>query len=63
MFNLEISFKNKKENINGLQIADLVAYPLARYVIDPKRANPAFDIFENKIYLKNDKRHGLKIYP
>ena len=24
------TFRNKKENINGLQLADLVAYPIAR---------------------------------
>jgi hypothetical protein len=61
--NLNIHFRNKKENINGLQLADLVAYPTARYVIDPKRANPAFDIVAPKIYSKNGKRYGLKIFP
>lgn len=60
---LNIHFKNKKENINGLQLADLIAYPTARYVIDPKRANPAFDIVAPKIYSKNGKRYGLKIFP
>lgn len=61
--NTQITFKDKKENINGLQLADLIAYPMARYVIDPKKANPAFDIFEGKIYSKNNKRYGLKIFP
>lgn len=61
--NLEIHFRNKNENINGLQLADLVAYPTARYVIDQKRANPAFDIIEPKIYSKKGKRYGLKIFP
>jgi hypothetical protein len=60
---LKISFRDKKENINGLQLADLLAYPLARYVIDPKRANPSFDILESKIYRKGNKRYGLKIFP
>ncbi|MBU3658392.1 MAG: DUF3800 domain-containing protein [Flavobacteriales bacterium] len=60
---IKITFKDKKDNINGLQMADLLAYPLARYVIDSKRANPAFDILENKIYHKNGKRYGLKIFP
>ncbi len=62
-YGLSIIFKNKRENINGLQLADLIAYPAARYVMEPKRANPAFDAFENKIYCKNGKRYGLKIYP
>lgn len=60
---IKIVFKDKKENINGLQLADLVAYPLARYVIEPKRANPAFDILAPKIYTKNGKRYGLKLFP
>ena len=64
-YGLEISFKNKKDDIQGLQVADLVAYPTARYVIDPNRANPAFDIIKEKIYKnkKNNKLFGLKIFP
>lgn len=62
-YNLSIQFKDKKENINGLQLADLTAYPIARYVIEPNRANPAFELFVEKIYNKNGKRDGLKIYP
>lgn len=58
-----ITFKDKKENINGLQLADLIAYPIARYVIEPNRANPAFDVLKDKIYTKNNKRYGLKIFP
>jgi len=38
-YDLTIHFKDKKENINGLQLADLVAYPLARYVMEPDRVN------------------------
>lgn len=55
-YNLNILFKSKRENINGLQLADLVAYPVARYVIDPERANPAFELIISKIYI-------IKIYP
>lgn len=62
-YGLSIHFKTKKENINGLQLADLVAYPIARNVIEPNRANPAFNIVRQKIYSKNGKRYGLKIYP
>ena len=29
-YSFTISFKNKKENINGLQLADLVAYPISK---------------------------------
>jgi hypothetical protein len=62
-YGLQIIFKSKKENINGLQLADLIAYPIARYVIEPERANPSFEILKNKIYSKRGKRHGLKIFP
>ncbi|MDD2798888.1 MAG: DUF3800 domain-containing protein [Bacteroidales bacterium] len=62
-YKLKIDFKSKKENINGLQLADLIAYPIARYVIEPGRANPAFDQVEPKIYSKKGKRYGLKIFP
>jgi hypothetical protein len=62
-YNMKIKFKRKIENINGLQLADLIAYPSARYVIDPERANPAFDLIIAKIYKKDDKLYGLKIYP
>lgn len=56
-------FRHKNENDSGIQLADLVAYPIARYLIDPKRANPAFDLIEQKFYRKYDKRIGLKIHP
>ncbi len=62
-YNLNINFKNKKENINGLQLADLIAYPLAKYVIEPLRINPSFEIFKDKIYSKNRIRHGIKTFP
>lgn len=62
-YSLSITFKDKKENINGLQLADLAAYPMARFVIEPDRANPAFDLISSKIYSKNGNRYGLKIYP
>jgi len=61
--NTKIIFKNKQQNINGLQMADLIAYPIARYVIDKNRANPAFEVIENHIYRKGGKRYGLKIFP
>ena len=56
-------FYDKKDNVPGLQLADLIAYPISRYVIDPERANPAFDVLETKIYKRGGKKYGLKIYP
>jgi hypothetical protein len=62
-YNLKIEFRNKKQNINGLQLSDLVAYPIARYAMDKERANPAFDIVKPKIYSKGTKMYGLKYFP
>lgn len=62
-YKIQIHFRSKKANVNGLQLADLVAYPIARYIIDPKQANPAFDMCCKKIYEKRGQRYGLKVYP
>lgn len=62
-YNSNCKFQHKKEDVAGLQVADLIAYPIARYVLDPERANPAFDLLASKFYSKNKKRFGLKIFP
>jgi len=56
----------KKDNIIGLQIADLCAYPLARHILNPMEPYPAFDIIKSKIYCNNDGNfdgYGLKVFP
>ncbi len=59
-------FVDKKDNENGLQLSDLTAYPIATHIIDPSRANPAFDVLEKKFYAGrrgNYLGYGLKIFP
>lgn len=56
-------FYDKKQDIIGLQVADLLAYPIARHITEPDRANPAFDLFTDKFYRKGGNNYGLKIYP
>ena len=56
-------FSKKTENVFGLQIADLIAYPISRYVLNPNKQNPAFDVISSNIYTNNGKRLGLKIFP
>ena len=56
---LNISFRKKNKDINGLQIADLVAYPIARHLMNPEKANPAFEVLQSKFYMKNGKNYGL----
>lgn len=44
---LEIRFVTKQANSSGLQIADLVAHPIARH--QPGRSSRAFEIIENRL--------------
>lgn len=57
------SFVDKKDNVIGLQIADLIAYPISRQVLNPERANPAFQVIAKNIYTYKGARLGLKIIP
>ena len=61
----EIIFANKKVNSCGLQIADLVAHPIGRHVINPEQENRSFKILEQKIIGRNGKKegYGLKVFP
>lgn len=57
------NFSYKKDNIIGLQLADLIAYPITRHVLDPKAPNPAYDIISDKIYSYKGAVLGMKIIP
>ena len=56
-------FKWKSENINGLQLSDLIAYPTARYVLNPKGVNLSFDQFKHNFYSQRGEIYGLKVFP
>lgn len=62
-YNIKVEFRDKRQNVNGLQLSDLIAYPIARFCMDKERANPAFEIIKSKIYSKGGKMYGLKIFP
>jgi len=60
------SFCGKHDNITGLQIADLCAYPMARHLLHPKEPYKPYTIIEKKIYHDKKGRYmgwGLKIFP
>jgi len=61
--NIKLEFRPKSKNINGLQLADLVAYPIARHIINRERPNPAFDLLQHKFYMRKGIRYGLKTFP
>ncbi len=46
-----------------LQLADLIAYPITRHVLDPKAPNPAYDVIIDKIYTYKGAVLGMKIIP
>ena len=56
-------FKWKADDVIGLQIADLVAYPLTRHVLNPNQVNLAFDVIKPNIFQQDGKIVGLKVFP
>lgn len=60
----DIIFSDKKSNGAGLQIADLMAHPIGRHVINPKQDNRSYNIVEKKFhkYPYHDGK-GLKVFP
>lgn len=59
----EFEMRRKSEDLIGLQIADLVAYPITRHVLDEDAVNLAFDIIKDNIYQKDGKLYGMKVFP
>lgn len=63
-YRFQFGMHSKKENIIGLQLADLVAYPVTRYILDKKAVNKSFEIIKRNIYTdERGKMHGLKEFP
>lgn len=60
--NCPISFRQKRDNICGIQLADLCAYPTARHILKRDHINQAFECIRPHFYQKGNV-HGLKIYP
>lgn len=60
---VHFGFSDKKENVFGLQVADLIAYPISRHVLSPEKPNPAFEVIYPNIYSSGGKLLGLKIFP
>lgn len=54
--NFRLDFRSKGSNLIGTQIADLAAYPIARYILDKDTDNPAYEIIRRKVY-------KLKVFP
>lgn len=67
----EIVFADKKTNLAGLQLADLVARPVGLSYIRPGQSNQAFDILKKKFFCQGGRANigagydnvGLVVYP
>jgi hypothetical protein len=62
----EIIMCDKKSNSAGLQLADLVARPIGRHIMNPDQPNRAYDILEQKFrWAPNRRGQGwsLRLFP
>lgn len=63
----DLSFNQKSQNIAGMQIADLVAYPIGKWALDNAKENEAFVVVEKKLHRKPGTNlylnYGLKMFP
>ncbi|MHA1538479.1 MAG: DUF3800 domain-containing protein [Alphaproteobacteria bacterium] len=61
-----IRFAAKAVNSAGLQLADLTAHPIGRYIMNPEQANRAYEIIEQKFRRSPNgeiRGWGLKVFP
>ncbi|MFM8899808.1 MAG: DUF3800 domain-containing protein [Burkholderiales bacterium] len=67
----DIVFADKKTNLAGLQLADLVARPIGVNYLRPVQGNQAFELLKKKFYCDGGRSRvgegyediGLMIYP
>ncbi len=70
-FPFKIRMASKAANSAGLQLADLVARPIGRHILDPSQQNRAFDVLQKKFYCAGGRAavgsdyvgYGLKCFP
>ena len=59
-------FADKRVNSSGLQLADLTARPIGRYVMDTAQPNRAWEIIRQKLFRSRTgdfDGYGLKVFP
>lgn len=67
----DVVFADKKTNLTGLQLADLVARPVGLNYIRPQQANQAFELLKKKFFCDGGRAQvgcgyegvGLMVYP
>lgn len=55
-----IAFADKKANVIGTQLADLVLYPAARHILNPVKSHPNWETVRRKVCANG---RGLKVFP
>ncbi|ALM86014.1 hypothetical protein ASB57_26410 [Bordetella sp. N] len=50
VFPFDVVFADKKANLAGLQLSDLVARPIGLSYIRPMQSNQAFDVLKRKFF-------------
>ncbi len=60
---MSIRFANKQTNVIGLQVADLVAYPIGRHLMNPDQNNRSYEILKKKLWKWPNEESAIKIYP
>ncbi len=58
----QLKFVKKDKNVIGTQLADLCAYPIARWVLDPSK-DIFYSAIASKQYIGRGRIRGLKIFP
>nr|VFJ52175.1 MAG: Protein of unknown function (DUF3800) [Candidatus Kentron sp. DK] len=62
----EVVFVDKKQNLPGLQLADLVCHPIGRHLLKPEQKNRAYEVLKKKFprgSREKSEGHGLKTFP
>lgn len=62
----KVRFRRKWQNDNGLQMADLCAYPTARHILHPNQPQPSYDVIAGKFRSSNHGKiegYGIQLFP
>lgn len=66
LFDTEASLRRKTDDEIGIEIADLCAYPIARYILNNNEPNQAFGVIKPKIRANSHGEtigYGIKVFP
>lgn len=59
----DFGFRNKKDNVIGLQVADLIAYPVTIHLLYPDRPNRSYEVVKHNVFQDKGVLLGQKVIP